>query len=144
MEIDPQEEVIYRLNTAAEQLEAATKRFSIEDWVGTVQASQLTAENAAKAVISHFHLPSWTHDPSNELREILNKIPNHLKNDAEKLIDIVSTLAPEHGRTSYGIPTERITPRQLYNRENAGEALRKAHEAYEISIKILKHLGYKL
>jgi HEPN domain-containing protein len=144
MEIDPQEEVIYRLNTATEQLEAATKRFSIEDWVGTVQASQLTAENAAKAVIAHFHLPSWTHDPSNELREILNKIPNHLKDDAGKLIDIVSTLAPEHGRTSYGIPTERITPRQLYNRENAGEALRKAYEAYEISRKILKHLGYKL
>jgi HEPN domain-containing protein len=144
MEIDPQEEVIYRLNTAIEQLEAATKRLSIEDWVGTVQASQLTAENAAKAVIAHFHLPGWTHDPSNELREILNKIPNHLKDDVGKLIDIVSTLAPEHGRTSYGIPTERITPRQLYNRENAEEALRKAREAYEISRKILKHLGYKL
>jgi len=104
VEIDPREEVSYRLNLAIEQLEMATKRFSIEDWVGVVQASQLAAENAAKAIIAHFHLPSWTHDPSGELRIISSEIPSEFKSDIDELIEIVSTLAPEHGRTSYGIP----------------------------------------
>jgi len=144
VEIDPREEVSYRLNLAIEQLEMATKRFSIEDWVGVVQASQLAAENAAKAIIAHFHLPSWTHDPSGELRIISSEIPSEFKSDIDELIEIVSTLAPEHGRTSYGIPVERLTPRQLYDRMKAEKALNMARKAIAISRKILKNLGYTI
>jgi len=56
MEIDPREEVIYRFNLAVEHLEVAAKRFNIEDWAGVVQASQLAAGNAGKAVIAHFRV----------------------------------------------------------------------------------------
>ncbi len=144
MEIDPEEEVLYRLNLAYEQLEAAAKRLKIEDWVGVVQASQLAAENAAKAIIAHFYIPSWTHDPSGELRAISDKIPARFKKDIDRLIEIVSTLAPEHGRTSYGIPTERVTPGQLYDKEKAENAFNIAREAASISRRILKHLGYSV
>ncbi|MBO3803994.1 MAG: HEPN domain-containing protein [Candidatus Brockarchaeota archaeon] len=113
VEIDPEDEVAFRLDVAKEQLEAAMKRFGVEDWVGTVQASQLTAENAAKALIAHFHLPSWTRDPSDELRDVLGGIPNDFRGEIDALIDIVSALAPEHGRASYGVPAERITPGRL-------------------------------
>lgn len=63
-------------------------RFRAEDWTSVVQSSQLAAKNAAKAVISHFHIPSWIYDPSKELREILKEIPEDLRNFAERLAEI--------------------------------------------------------
>ncbi|RLE71214.1 MAG: DNA-binding protein [Thermoprotei archaeon] len=142
--MDPREEVLYRFNLAIEQLETAIKRFSIEDWAGVVQASQIVAENAVKAIIAHFHLPSWTHDSSGELRIMSSEIPDRFREDIDELIEIVSTLAPEHGRTSYGIPSERLTPRRLYDRNKAEKALNMARKAVAISQKILKHIGYTL
>lgn len=144
MEVDPREEVIYRFNFAVEHLEVAAKRFDIEDWAGVVQASQLAAENAGKAVIAHFRVPSWTHDPSRELREILVEFPEDLREHVVKLIEITSRLAPEHGRTSYGLPAERMTPGQLYDREYAEEAFRMAREAVEIARIVLLRLGYSV
>jgi hypothetical protein len=64
LELDPAEEVAYRLALAREHLDRARRRFQVEDWAGVVEAAQLAAENAAKAVIAHFHVPSWSHDPS--------------------------------------------------------------------------------
>ena len=48
LELDPGEEVAYRLALAREHLDRAKKRFGIEDWAGVVEAAQLTAENAPK------------------------------------------------------------------------------------------------
>jgi HEPN domain-containing protein len=142
MEINPKDEVNYRRNLAKEHLNAAIKRFQIEDWPGAVQASQLAAENAAKAVIAHFHLPSWSHDPSEELKEIITNVPIDLQDSISKLIEITGTLAPEHERTSYGIALKRITPEQLYDRHKAEKAIKMAHEALKTSEVILKYLGY--
>ena len=64
LELDPAEEVAYRLALAREHLDRARRRFQVEAWAGVVEAAQLAAENAAKAVIAHFHVPSWSHDPS--------------------------------------------------------------------------------
>ena len=61
-----------------------------------------------------------------------------------RLAEIVNKLAPEHGRTSYGIPTERITPGQLYDMDKAEKSLNMAREALDISKKILRHLGYTI
>jgi len=142
MEIDPKDEVNYKRNLAKEHLNAAIKRFRIEDWPGAVQASQLAAENAAKAIIAHFHLPSWSHDPSEELKEIITNVPIMLQDGINKLIEITGTLAPEHERTSYGLTLKRITPEQLYDRHKAEKAINMAHEALKISEVILKYLGY--
>ncbi len=144
MEVDPQEEVLYRLSLAKEHFESAGKRLKMEDWAGTVESSQLTVENAAKAIIAHFYLPSWSHDPSMELEEILNEIPNEIRGLVYKLIEIVKTLAPEHGRTTYGITSKRITPRQLYTKDHAEKAFDMAQEAMKISEMVLKRLGYRI
>jgi HEPN domain. len=96
-ELNPGEEVMYRLSLAREHLERARKRLSIEDWAGVVEAAQLSAENAAKAVIAHFHVPSWSHDPSRELQEIVTQLSPTLVGAAHKLATIVRELAPEHG-----------------------------------------------
>jgi len=144
MKIDPVEEVYYRFRLALEHLDTAKRRFNAEDWPGVVESTQLAVENLAKAIISHFHLPSWTHDPSLELLEISKNISPEIKLYINRLAEIVSDLAPEHGRTSYGIPSERLTPREIYNKSKAENALRKASNALKICIQVLSYLGYNL
>ncbi len=144
VELDPSEEVRYRFNLAEEHLEKAVKRTSINDWSGVVQASQLAAENAAKAIIACFFMPSWTHDPSEELKEACKLLPEEFKEEICKLIDIVQKLAPEHGRASYGVPEEGVPPSSLYNEEKAKNALKMACEAVNIARSVLKNLEYTL
>ncbi|WP_288104600.1 HEPN domain-containing protein [Thermofilum sp.] len=143
-ELNPGEEVMYRLALAREHLERARKRLRVEDWAGVVEAAQLSAENAAKAVIAHFHVPSWSHDPSRELQELVTQLPTTLVGAALKLATIVRELAPEHGVATYGVPQERLTPDQLYTREKASNALKLAEDALEKATLILRELGYGL
>ena len=144
LELDPAEEVAYRLALAREHLDRARRRFQVEDWAGVVEAAQLAAENAAKAVIAHFHVPSWSHDPLGELEELVPHLPPTVVESALKLAAAARALAPEHGLATYGKPQERLTPAQLYSAEKASEALRIAEEALLAAERILKELGYGL
>lgn len=142
MEVDPSEEVVYRLNLAGEHFQAMLKRMKVEDWVGVVQASQLAVENAAKAVTAHFIIPSWSHDPSGELLEVCEKLPEALRGKARELAAIARELAPEHGRTSYGAPEQRLTPGVIYDRKAAERAVRGAERALNLAKQVLAELGY--
>ncbi|MEM2865417.1 MAG: HEPN domain-containing protein [Candidatus Bathyarchaeia archaeon] len=142
MEIDPLEEVAYRLSLAREHFQAALKRMRVDDWVGVVQASQLAAENAAKAVIAYFMIPSWSHDPSDELLEICGRLPPSLQEEARELAAITHELAPEHGRTSYGMLEQRLTPSAIYDRETAEKVVKAAEKALSLARHMLTRLGY--
>jgi len=142
LELDPAEEVAYRIALAREHLERARRRFSVEDWAGVVEAAQLAAENAAEAVIAHFHVPSWSHDPSGELEEVVAQLPQAARGAALRLAAIARALAPEHGLATYGRPQDRLTPAQLYDRSKALEALGAAEEALRLAELVLRELGY--
>lgn len=142
MEIDPSEEVVYRLNLAKEHFQAMLKRVKVDDWVGVVQASQLTAENAAKAVIAYFMIPSWSRDPSDELLKICERLPTSLREKAQELAAITRELAPEHGRTSYGALEQRLTPSAIYDQVAAEKAVKAAEKALSLAKHILTKLGH--
>ena len=144
IEVDPEDEVYYRLSLAMEHLEYARRRMTIKDYPGVVMAAQLSIENSAKSVIAHVHVPSWTHDPSAELEEIVDGYPGELRTLIRRLSEISSYAAPEHGRATYGVPWEWITPSQLYGYEEAEEILNVATEALEIAVKVLPSIGYKV
>lgn len=130
MEIDPSLEVEFRAKLARSYLEKARKFFSTGDFKECVEASQLSAENAGKAVISLRRIPSWSHDPSNELLEILDELRGENKEAGRELAELVHSLAPEHGLTAYGKPTEGLTPWDLYDETKARECLSKAEKAF--------------
>lgn len=140
MEIDPREEVEYRIKVARNHLEAARKRMRVGDWLGVVQAAQLAAENAAKAVIAFFAAPSWSHDPSEELLEVASSLSTEFLEKAEALASIVRKLAPEHARSSYGIPQRRIPPSELYSKREAARALEMGEKALALAEELLKAL----
>jgi HEPN domain-containing protein len=138
--IDPESEVRYRVRLAEGYLREAEENFKREDFRATVAASQLAAENAAKAIIAIFRIPSWSHDPSHELREVISQLPQSLRPLAEELAGIAQLLAPEHGRVTYGEPTRGLTPWEIYGREDAEKALQLAKKAVELMRLILREL----
>jgi len=141
---NPLNEVIYRYKLAKNFLREAEEAFKRGDWRNTVSASQLAAENAAKAIIAFYRIPSWSHDPSHELLSILSNIPSHVRKLTEEVAVIARTLAPEHGRSTYGEPTRGLTPWDIYKREDAEKAINIARKAVKNTIKVLKALNIKL
>lgn len=138
LRFNPESEVNYRAKLAHEFLEDAERRLEDGDYRGCVQCSQLSAENAAKAVIATRRIPSWGHDPSSELLQIVPEMNKGLWEKARRLGAIAARLAPEHGRTTYGDPLRMMTPRMLYDSGAAQESLRLAKEGIALMREILE------
>ena len=140
---DPLDEVLYGRELAKKYLEDAQKAYRGEDWRGSVASVQSVTENVAKAIIAIYRTPSWRHDPSDELYEITNELPRDIRNMVRELAKIAHTLAPEHARTTYGDPIRRLTPWQLYNKEDSERAINLARRAVEIMEEVLKRIGIR-
>ncbi|KUO79365.1 MAG: HEPN domain-containing protein [Vulcanisaeta sp.] len=138
---DPMDEVRYRYKLAINYLRDANEAFNRGDWRGTVANAQLSAENAAKAVIAVYRVPSWSHDPSGELQELVDRMPRELADLVIELANIAKRLAPEHGRSTYGEPSMGLTPWDIYTQGDAENALGMAKRAVEIMKAILRTLG---
>jgi HEPN domain-containing protein len=141
--INPKSEIDYRMKLAECYLMEAEDAYRRGDFRGTVASSQLATENAAKAVISVYRMPSWSHDPSHELREIANQIPQNLKPSLEEIAEIAGLLAPEHGRAVYGEPMRGLTPWEIYVKRDAELALQRAKRAIELARILLMELGVR-
>ncbi len=144
MSIDPVEEAHYRFRLAIQHFNRAKRLYELNDWVGTVQFSQLAIENFAKTLIALFEIPTWSHDPSNQLLKLLNKFPSKATNYIRELIEIVRDVAPEHGRSTYGEPSKGLTPNDIYTNNIAKEIFEKACRAKTIVKKVLNMLSIHL
>jgi HEPN domain-containing protein len=138
LRFNPGSEAEYRQRLAKEFLDDAEGRFQATDFRGCVQFSQLAAENAAKAVVATKRTPSWAHDPSPELLAVSGDFDAKHGLSINRLAEIVSTLAPEHGRTVYGEPERFATPKSLYDSDAARRALDLAKEAFELMKGLLR------
>lgn len=144
MKLNPINEVKYRIKLAKNYLNDAQEAFKRGDWRMVVSSSQLCTEDAAKAVIAFFKVPSWSHDPSPELSDIVDSIPFEARNLAKELANIVRALAPEHGRSTYGEPAKRLTPWEIYNENDAKKFMEMAEKALEDALKILESLKVEI
>jgi HEPN domain-containing protein len=144
LKFNPISEIRYRIKLAQQYLNDAEEAFKRNDWRTVVASSQLCAENAAKAVIVFFKVPSWSHDPSPELIDLLNNVSSDLRTLIEELAEIVQNLAPEHGRSTYGEPIRGLTPWDIYGAIDAEKALSMAKKALENALTILQKLKVKV
>jgi HEPN domain-containing protein len=138
--LNPISEVYYRLRLAEGFLKEAEDAFRRRDFRGVVASSQLAVENATKAVIAVYRVPSWSHDPSPELKELTKQVPIGLRQLIEELAEVVRVLAPEHGRVTYEEPTRGLTPWEIYKEKDAETALGYARRALELAKIILREL----
>lgn len=144
MSFNPLNEIKYKFRLAVEQLERANGSFSLGDWVGTVSSSQLAVENFAKTIVAVFEVPTWSHDPSNQLKSLINKLPGSLAEEVEELSAMAREMAPEHGRSSYGEPDAGLTPSDIYKEDHASSALNNAKRAKTITEKVLRELKIRI
>lgn len=138
MKIDPSSEVNYRMRVSFEYLKRAEKFLNSGDYKESVEASQLSVENAAKAIVAIRRIPSWSHDPSEELLEVADELGDEQGVLARELANLAHELAPEHGVATYGKPSEGLTPWDIYDKAKAVEVLKKARRANEIITLILR------
>ena len=139
--IDPIRELEYRLALANEHLRRAEMYCQVSDWAGCVHYSQLSIENFAKALISMYEVPTWSHDPSNQLLTLLSQLPEDLRGYCEG----VGTYESRGGRGTCSINLWRtlkwLTPGMLYDRDYASALLNKARRARDIVNTVLRRLG---
>jgi len=140
------EEAEYRLSLARSNLNDSKKFADDRLFHWAVLSAQLSVENSAKAVISCFRIPSWLHDPSAELRGLIeeqrrgisDRVGGGAIEDLWRLADAARELAPEHGRATYGIVDRRLMPAEIYAEAEARRALSLAEDAYKTAEKFIK------
>lgn len=136
-----EEEARYRLSLARGRLRRAAEALRRGDYLACISEAQLCAENAAKAVIAVFRVPSWSHDPSSELREVLTRngrniagrLGPELVGELEEVASAAEDLAPEHGRATYGNSERRIPPWEIFTEGDAAAALDRVRRACKVA-----------
>lgn len=125
-----------RMRDGEDCLKAAEELFLRELYRSSMQNSQGCVELCAKAVISLFEEPDWTHNPGRQLKEILKIHEEAIgENEVEKLSELAQDageLAPWHGKVLYGEATEEglLPAVELCTKESAEWALNKAKRAF--------------
>lgn len=89
-------------------------------------------------------VPTWSHDPSNQLKGLTKKLPYDLKEKMDELAAMAQEMAPEHGRSTYGDPSSGLLPGDIYKEGHASTALMKAKKARQMAEHVLKELGIGL
>ncbi len=98
------------LKDAKDSFERAERCFNINDWRGTIQNAQLAIELSAKAIISLFEEPDWTHSPDAQLVRVIEERKDDLlsgldKSFLDEILQIANDVkfsAPWHGWSVYG------------------------------------------
>jgi len=128
-DMDTREEATRLLKEAKEDLDRAIRYSELKDWVTVVLYSQLAIEKSAKALISCFEAFEWTHDPSEQLKKLVEK--GLLPSDFSEVASYIKEAAPWHGRSTYGGLRNGLwrSPSELCTEEAAIELLDKARKS---------------
>lgn len=98
------------LRDAEACLHSAQRALEVQDYRVAVQNAQLCVELSAKAVIAQFAEPLWRHDPSPQLRRLLDvhretmakRFGEEMLASLQQLAEDVQEAAPWHGWSTYG------------------------------------------
>jgi len=129
--MDTKEESARLLREAKEDLDRATRYSALKDWVTVIHYSQLAIEKSAKALISCFEAFEWTHNPSEQLRKLVEK--NLLDSGFLEVVSYVKEAAPWHGRSTYGGLKNGLwtSPSELCTNEVAIVLINKASKSVD-------------
>ncbi len=69
---------------------------------------------------------------------MIHELPENCRKKAERLAELSHLVAPEHGVSTYGRPSEGLAPWEIYGEEDARKILEMAREAYDLMRQILR------
>ena len=135
--MQPIKQSAYRLQLCEGFLKEAEQDFKLKRWRSCVDNSQLSVENAGKTIIAIFAPVEKTHDPSLQLKQIIEKadIPYaNLRIRLEKVLPLFGELGFEqHFLSDYGKEEEFQTLWELFDEEDAREFLQIARQCYSVA-----------
>ncbi len=131
----------YRLGLAEGFLEEARQDIPAGRWRSCVDNSQLSAENAAKAVLGLLGPVGRTHKPFVFLRQALgeNRFAADTRAQVEKLAECAELLGPDvHVKSDYGDEESERSPWELFGEPDARRALDLAEEAVRLAKEVVE------
>jgi HEPN domain-containing protein len=126
----------YRLRVAQGFLDESRQDVASNRWRSAVDNAQLSVENAAKAVLALVAPVGRTHNPAPLLRQALNDglFSAAFQGAVLRLAECAEVLGFDiHVQTDYGDELQGLTPWELFNEQEAHEALAIAEEAVDLA-----------
>lgn len=138
--------VEYRLRLAQGFLQEAEQDFTLQRWRSCVDNSQLANENAGKSVLALFGVVPKTHDPAQQIAQILRiQAPSgELRQLMEKMLpELLALGSAEHFLTDYGDEVTYRLPWDLFDKDAAAGALQSARRSLDSARRIVQFWGRK-
>ncbi len=136
----------YRIRLAEGFLAEAEQDFELRRWRSCVDNAQLSTENAGKCVLAVFGVVPRTHDPAQQIAQILRTkdLPPDLESTLEKMLpDLLALGSAEHFLTDYGDEVRYRSPWEIFDRQAAADALGAARRSVASAREILLMQGAK-
>lgn len=133
----------YRLTLARGFLNEAQQDISLKRWRSAVDNAQLSIENSAKAVLALLGPVGRTHQPAVFLRQAVQSetFPTDENIKVNRLAELSELLGPDvHIQTDYGDETLGQTPWELFDGDDAEQAVNMAVEALSLAQAIVTKL----
>ncbi len=124
--------VRYCLRLGEGFLREAEQDFGLERWRACVDNAQLATENAGKSVLALFGVVPKTHDPAQQIAQILRtrEVPAGMREAMEKMLpELLALGSAEHFLTDYGDEVASKLPWELFDRSSATGALEAARRS---------------
>ncbi len=142
--INGRQRAAYRLRLAQGFLGEARQDAGLSRWRSAVDNAQLAVENAGKTVLVLFGEIGRTHNPATRIRRLINegRLDAALSECLERLAELAELLGSDiHIQTDYGDEVGGRTPWELFDEEDAREALTMAEEAVRLAGRVVEEVS---
>lgn len=126
----------YRVKLAQGFLQELRQDVGLKRWRAAMDNAQLAVENVAKGILALAGPVGRTHNPAPLLRRLLeeNLLPQLPVDKVARLAELAELLGIDvHIQTDYGDETQALTPWDLFDEEDAQQALVLAEEPVAIA-----------
>ena len=133
------EDAEYRKHLAKGFLDEARLNLEQHLWRSCVDNSQLSIENSGKTIIALFEPVEKSHNPSHQLRRLVEqkRLREIFKAQVEEITVILDQFGiEEHFLTDYGDETTRTDPWSLLDEKDAREGFAMAERCYHFAEEI--------
>ncbi len=134
----------YRLKLARGFLEEARQDAGLGRRRCTVDGARLAVENAGKTALALSGRIGRTHNPATQVRRLIaeGQLDAEISGRLERLAELTKLLGPDiHVQTDYGDEVGGRTPWELFEEEDARQALAIAGEAASLVDQIVREIS---
>lgn len=131
----------YRLRLAGGYFEEAKQDSQLSRWRSCLDNSQRVIENAAKAIIAIVEPVEKTHNPSTQLKRLIQdrRYTPKIVSIIQENLEFYQALGPkEHLLSGYGDDVNMELPWEIITENDARYALDNAKKCFDVSMKVYK------